>query len=398
MRPYRFVLAFSLVLALASNSQAQWVRTSNGIKDGVQIRSLCTIGSNLFAGTNDKGTYRSTDNGLNWSLCNAFPADAGYCEYKLWTAFGYLFARPTCDDRGYFYRSTDLGNSWQFDTAGMAHATAPNVTFAHDTRIFAGFSNSVFVSSDSGGSWHKLSDGFPNLTDVISFAAVGSSVFAGTNNGLFVLSDANAWTPVPTTSTDVWLVASEFDSILYVSGNRGVTVSFNKGVSFSYASLSTHLLYSIPGVAFAASSNPNQGALISHDGLTWQPWNEGLKTALINAITVCDGYVFVGTSQGTGTYPSDWGIWRRPLSDFQNASVSNPQLTPSAKTYPNPTTGFVTISNSERVTLLNLLGVTLDAPQSVTVQGVTVDCSQLPAGMYFVKTNRNRELLRLDKE
>ena len=45
---------------------AQWVQTNGPY--GAEIRCLAVSGTNLFAGTNGEGVFRSTDNGNSWTV------------------------------------------------------------------------------------------------------------------------------------------------------------------------------------------------------------------------------------------------------------------------------------------------------------------------------------------
>jgi hypothetical protein len=76
---------------------------------------------------------------------------------------------------------------------------------------------------------------------------------------------------------------------------------------------------------------------------------------------VCGGYVFTGTAQGSGTYPSDEGVWRRPLSDFANAGVAQ-AASATFELSPNPTNGILTIHNApteSHISVMNMLGQTV---------------------------------------
>lgn len=123
------LLCFLLVILFSDSVSAQWIQTSSGI-DRWDIRAVAISGSNVYAGTNLYGVYRSADNGATWS-------------------------------------QSALNNRTVYSLAVSGQ------------KIFAGTSlYGLYISADNGASWSQTS----LATQIVSAVYVnGATVFAGTN-------------------------------------------------------------------------------------------------------------------------------------------------------------------------------------------------------------------------
>lgn len=61
----RFSIMMFCLFSGASQLHTQWVQT-NG-PNGANITCLAAIGTDIFAGTNGNGVFRSTNNGTSWT-------------------------------------------------------------------------------------------------------------------------------------------------------------------------------------------------------------------------------------------------------------------------------------------------------------------------------------------
>jgi hypothetical protein len=103
------------------------------------VYSLAVSGTNLFAGTDYYGVYRSTNNGTSW-----IQADSGLTYMDV-------------------------------------HCLAPS-----GMNLFAGpFQGGVFLSTNNGTSWIAYDTGLPQSISVASFAFSASNVFAATGYGIW---------------------------------------------------------------------------------------------------------------------------------------------------------------------------------------------------------------------
>jgi hypothetical protein len=67
MRTQFICVALAIVLR-CPYATGQWVRTN--APDSVQVDALVGTGTNLFAGTENRGIFLSTNNGTTWTVAN----------------------------------------------------------------------------------------------------------------------------------------------------------------------------------------------------------------------------------------------------------------------------------------------------------------------------------------
>jgi FlgD Ig-like domain len=158
------------------------------------IRCFSTIGTNIFAGT-DQGVFKSTDNGLSWIPINNGLIDPvygeGYPVIGLTVVGSDIFASIGIDE---IFRSTNGGGIWEKVNITDYHY---NALATVGTSVFAGaFSNGdpstggVFISKDEGNSWSHTDAGLGTDHYVNIIYSDGYYLFAGTNTSLFVSNDA----------------------------------------------------------------------------------------------------------------------------------------------------------------------------------------------------------------
>lgn len=138
---------------ISNDNGETWGAANNGIPTSIgnnQIYvsvlavSLEDGGStNIFAGTNYAGVFRSADNGISWA-----PASNGL---------------PLNTAQGYSYPLI-------------------NTLIVIPPDIFAGTPNGVFRSSDNGASWTAVNDGL-TTTNITSLAVSGTDLVGGSVNG-----------------------------------------------------------------------------------------------------------------------------------------------------------------------------------------------------------------------
>jgi hypothetical protein len=166
----------------------------------------------------------------------------------------------------------------------------------------------VYLTTDTGGIWITAFTGLPNTVAVTSLAISGENLYAGTYGDGIYLSQNNGevWTATQDSLLNGELieciVASDSLSLLIVgTGSKGIFLSTNHGES-------------------------------------WVSFNTGLTDTVIESLLITDSFIYAGT------YSS--GVWRRPLSDFQNLSVITQLASPSSgvSITPNPSNGETTIT------------------------------------------------------
>jgi len=165
---------------IAANANTSWIAMNDGLSgNALDINSLTSIGTNLFAGT-DSGVYRSTDSSNTWlSASSGLPSNAVVLAFA--KIGSNLFAGTA--DNG-IMRSTDSGNSWTPVNSGLPNNSihVDALTASGGNLIVSTYSNisgkGLYFSTDEGASWASIGDG---LSDYVSAVAVhDTELFVGT--------------------------------------------------------------------------------------------------------------------------------------------------------------------------------------------------------------------------
>ncbi len=119
------------------------------------VSALAVSGTNLFAGTGDRGVFLSTNNGTSWTASSL---------KRYVRAFAIIGTNLFAGTYGYgVFVSTDNGTSWTAVNAGLTNtyvnalAVSPNGTGG--TNLFAGTYEGVFVSTNNGATWSEANRG-----------------------------------------------------------------------------------------------------------------------------------------------------------------------------------------------------------------------------------------------
>jgi hypothetical protein len=280
---------------------AQWVQTNGPY--GAEIRCLAVSGTNLFAGTNGEGVFRSTDNGNSWTV-------------------------------------SGLTNRSVYALAVL------------DNNLFAGTLDGVFLSTDNGTSWTRVGYEYTGLkyTSVRAFAISGTNIFAGTGGGGVFLSTNSglSWAPAGLTHVNVRSLAVNGTNIFAGTNGSGVFCSTDSGKSWTEASTGLTFTY-----VYCLAVSPNgtgginlfagtwDGIFLSIDnGKSWIAVNTGLICTDISALAVSGMNLFAGTLDGV--------VWRRQLPEMVTSvealSTNLPAHFSLSQNYPNPFNPVTTIT------------------------------------------------------
>jgi ligand-binding sensor domain-containing protein len=205
---------------------ANWVKTLQA-----SVTSLVVSGTNLFAGTGI-GVCRSTDGGSYWSTPKQVVVGGRITALAVIPGSSHLFAGT--DSRGVFL-STNNGNSWAPVNSGLTDTTIRCLAVI-DTSLFVGSGSGVFLSADKGASWSLVNTGLTDLP-VQCFAASGGNLFAGTDDGgVFLSKDlGTSWTPVNSGLTDpnILCLAARDTRVFAGTWFDGVFLSENSGATWT---------------------------------------------------------------------------------------------------------------------------------------------------------------------
>jgi|GEM_PF-2253590 len=149
-----------------------------------QIRCLASQGPYIFAGSSGEGIFRSSNNGVTWSVIDTVTYRS---IYSLVCIGNVLFASPfaSAGVLSYgFYASSDSGLSWIADTGFTNYPVY--ALLAHGVYLFVGAYNGIYFSADTGKTLRNISDGkwLDNTVNVVSIC--DSTLLVGTSGGVWV--------------------------------------------------------------------------------------------------------------------------------------------------------------------------------------------------------------------
>lgn len=191
--------------------------------------SLCWKSPYLFAGTEGRGIYRSSDSGLTWTAMNTGVTLQPYPNASVFYSIAIIGDNLfTVDAVGPCYRSTNNGESWTPTTATASAGWGNSHLITSGNFLFAarnGGGGGPFLSTDLGSSWQDV--GSPPRTN--SIYVFGGYLFTGTNaTGVFrrPLTDFGVMGVEPAAQpiTAIELYPNPTNGIVTVRGVRANTV------------------------------------------------------------------------------------------------------------------------------------------------------------------------------
>lgn len=151
------------------NKGSTWIARNTGFPPNARVQSFAKNGNTVFAGTNGYGLYKTTNNGLNWSLTGNGGQQVPFSEVKSVYVFD---AKVFASFSGTLYVSSDNGATWATATNDLNGAYVNCITHRGGT-LFVGTNTGIFHSLDGGSTWVNLN---ANLTNpVISHIGFNAS-------------------------------------------------------------------------------------------------------------------------------------------------------------------------------------------------------------------------------
>jgi hypothetical protein len=287
---------------------ALWDTASGGM--GSFVQCMAVKDTNLFAGINDAGVYRSTNNGDDW--IQMITGLSNLNVHALLVKDTIILAGTSA---GVFI-STNKGSNWSASTSGMG-AIIVRSLIKKDTNIFAGTASGVYVSGDNGASWTGAGLGTYTVT---TLCVKGTKLIAGTTNaanGVYrSINNGTNWVRIVDGITG-YVVNSIVtrDTNLFAATNGGIFRSGNDS-TWTYVNDGLYSVGSTPQVLFVYGSGilagfgNYEGVYLSlNNGASWVSGNAGLFGLTVGCFTYNGSYLFVG-----GTNQSGGGaVWRHAL-------------------------------------------------------------------------------------
>jgi len=408
--PYPTLLRLSLIFFIATmfpfahvHSQEFWQKTTFPGRGG---RGLAVGTTGVVIAHGDSGTFRSTNEGVSWTLILA-NTDTSYVQTLAIHPAGSIFAGTFQGGlaTGRFLRSTNDGATWIATT--LPHHGYYAIAIDKNGVTYAGSEyGGIFASTNEGLDW--LTTWSTNL--MVWSLAVGSDLvlYAGTgDSGMYRSTDIGVtWTQnntgLPWGLPAVFDMAIDGEGVLYAAVDSvffldetprsgGIFVSSDAGVSWTARS---NGLTDSRASTFAIDSSGDfyagtwgGGAFRSTDkGSSWNAF--GLTGMYVYSIrTGPDGFVYALTDSGL------FRSMQTTVDVGENTSV--PSTFSLAQNYPNPFNPVTTISYSlpfrSKVSLsvFDILGreVATLISGEVAAGGHSVQWSpaNLPSGVYHYR-------------
>jgi len=281
--------------------------------DGAIIFTYYCEGSNIYAGGQNK-LYRSTDNGNTFTTINLnFPF--GIVNLYSITSIGStLFAGTSYDG---VYSSTDNGSTWFSANEGMGPKNVRAITKTNLSTLIAGSHYvGIYRSTDMGVLWSKSVSGFPAGISILTLLGSETGIYAGTRDGVYrTENNGDSWIKLAGTNdtinySSVWALC-EKDGDIYASTflkfNTTIYKTTDKGLTWTRSGngLPTDLSF-IKGLASSGDNivaGTDDGIYYStNNGNNWLPANGPIQS--IESIAASGNFVYAAIPSGFGVYRS----------------------------------------------------------------------------------------------
>lgn len=333
MSNFRIIL-FSCLLSLTYiiPIHCQWEKTME-YYDIVRGFTVCPDigGTNIFAGTNMNGVFKSTDNGTTWTNSGLVDTSIGCLESR--SDGEYIFAGTNGSG---VCRSMNRGLTWSAPNIGLSNLKVGSISLisngAQALYLFAGTEEGLFISYDFGINWSYIDFVGNHAVIDITSTSDGTNIFIAVwAAGIYRSTDhGTTWTDISNN------LGTHMFSSLAVYNDEGTTNLFvgappygvfrttNYGTNWVLVNNGLTNLY-VNDLTFYPETSGNlfagtagSGVFMSTDnGTNWSPVNDGLGSMSVNSLTVCpDGTGGMYLLAGTTNNGNGGGIWRRSLSEM----------------------------------------------------------------------------------
>jgi photosystem II stability/assembly factor-like uncharacterized protein len=299
----------------STDNGAHWIPVGGEIM-GHQIYSLAARGPVVYAGTEKGGVYRSTNNGITWTLANIAPPNAtGWANTEaLAFAGNYIFAGAY---PGSIFRSGDDGAHWTEVATGLPGGTVVKSIVVADTNIFIAGAG-IYRANLNGSQWTAVNTGITQSETAYSLAISGSVLYAASLNGVFRSSNnGTSWTNIGAPYS--WLNFTKLaasDSDLYLVQEDAGAFKYNENEKV-WKDINTGLTNLFPFAITVSGSTVVvgtwDGIFQSFDkGSHWNAINNGLTNSNITTLAASGTNLFAGTfHQGVFRSTNDGASWAR---------------------------------------------------------------------------------------
>lgn len=297
----------------STDNGINWTTVSTGLPSDKGINAVLQSGSNVFAGSDGKGLYITSNGGSSWA---SDPGIVNTNAQSLSLATSGTNVFTGIFGSGIYLSSSNGSGPWVEVNSGLPSNSIQALVTNGTTAVFAGtYANGVYKSSNNGTSWTALNSGLSNL-NVTSFAVTGTYIYAGTfGGGVFRANiGGSTWTAVNTGLTNLNILS------LVVSGSKVYAGTFYGGVFYS-----------------------------SNNGSSWTAVNNGLTNLSVNGLAMSGSRIYAGTLGGVFSSNNNGSLWtvgNTGLTDLDAMTL----FTSGTRVFLGTDGGGVFLSNDSAIT------------------------------------------------
>ncbi len=242
---------------ISNNLGDTWKEITSNLAN-VFITCITVDGNDIYLGTSSKGIYKSSNEGVSWSLKNN-----GHSTDNVQSIIkdnGKLFSCTWTE----IFSSTDSGENWVLVKKNFTGGILMSCLTISGNNFYVGTSgNGVFRSLDAGASWTAIPNGYIGGT-VYNLYVVNNELLACSSGGF-----------------------SKFNSTSksWESYNKGI----NAALVECFISINNSYLVGTSGGGIFSSTDK---------GSTWKLSSNSLSLHWINTIVSTDSVLFCGTNYG----------------------------------------------------------------------------------------------------
>ena len=283
----------------------------------IRVDSFAVMDNLLYMGAisdNDKGLFRSDDEGDSWTRITAEEIDR---NVETMDVFGSALYVSTFG-RGVF-RSDDKGDSWIPVSKGITDKFVTTLLAVDNATVFAGTMDvGIFRTKDAGNSWMEVNTGI-TCTAVLKLEVLGDRIYAMRLSDIRLFYSENggeSWASIKLPPKPISFIYSDILALngkLYVCGTRFAPKSHGGQVSgiFQIDEQNNTLIevktdsemydaiiecMHIEGTTSIIGTQ-GEGVYLWNEG--WDSWlNIGLESHFITDISLYDANIYASTDTG----------------------------------------------------------------------------------------------------
>ncbi|MFM7218432.1 MAG: YCF48-related protein [Bacteroidota bacterium] len=188
---YGILIVCFLLCLLSNETLAQWsLCTTPGYSPR---QALAVVNDSIvFAAGNDGKVWKSTDNGVTWTISYTDTTKSILGMYFLNADTGFV-----CGVAGKMFKTTNGGQSWTSVTSGSV-VDLYDVEFVSTTTGFAvGLNGTIRKTNNGGISWSSMTSGTSSGLLAIDMVSATEGFIVGSTGMILRTSNGTTWTQLP---------------------------------------------------------------------------------------------------------------------------------------------------------------------------------------------------------